>query len=169
MVGSTQGSSPWITHPWVAEGERRIRFGLAVVGQSAGWSSYFDWVRRTEALGFDSFWVPDHPMRRIDCWMALGAIAARGTSLRLGSFVSCIYYCNPALLARVAADVDCLSDGRLVMGVGIGWDQTEFEQMALALPSIRDRQAALQETIEIVRGMWGASPFTSSSPVAGSA
>ncbi len=158
MVGSTP--VPWTTHPWVAEGERRIRFGLGIVGQRSSWSSYFDWVHRAEALSFDSLWVQDHPMQGIDCWTALAAIAARGTSLRLGSLVSCVSYRNPALLARLAADVDCLSEGKLVLGVGIGKNQGEFAKMGLSLPSIRDRQQALAETIDIVRGVWGDRPFT---------
>ena len=114
MLDSTQASTPWITHPWVAEGERSIRFGVVLVGQRSTWSPVFDWVRRLENLGFNSIWAPDHPMIGMDAWTTLSAIAARGTSLRLGPLVSCISYRSPALLARLAADVDCLSEGKLV-------------------------------------------------------
>jgi alkanesulfonate monooxygenase SsuD/methylene tetrahydromethanopterin reductase-like flavin-dependent oxidoreductase (luciferase family) len=133
---------------------------MVLVGQRSSWSPVFDWVRRLENLGFDSVWVPDHPMTGIDSWATLSAIAARGTSLRLGPLVSCISYRNPALLARLAADVDCLSDGRLVLGLGIGNNEPEYQHMGLTMPTTRERQQALVETIEIVRGMWGDQPFS---------
>ena len=99
-------------------------------------------------------------MGGIDSWTVLAAIAARGTTLRLGALVSCIYYRNPGLLARLAADVDVLCDGRLVLGVGIGNTPSEFEKMGLSLPSVVERQRALEETLDIVRGMWQGPPFT---------
>lgn len=160
MVGSTPASAAWNTHPWVAEADRRVRFGIGIVGQRTSWTSYFDWVRRAESLGFDSFWVQDHPMQGIDCWTALAAIAARGTPLRLGSLVGCVSYRNPALLARLAADVDCLTEGKLILGLGIGNNEPEYQRMGLTMPTTRERQHALAETIEIVRGMWGDRPVT---------
>ena len=96
----------------------------------------------------------------MDAWTTLSAIAARGTSLRLGPLVSCISYRSPALLARLAADVDCLSEGKLVLGLGIGNNQPEYERMGLPMPSTRDRQQALAETIDIVRGIWDDRPFS---------
>jgi len=160
MLGSSPASVPWNTHPWVAEGEQRIRFGVVLVGQRATWPPVFEWVRRLERLGFDSIWVPDHPMVGMDAWMTLSAIAARGTSLRLGPLVSCVSYRTPALLARLAADVDGLSEGKLVLGLGIGNNQPEYERMGLSMPSTRDRQQALEETIDIVRGIWSDGPFS---------
>jgi alkanesulfonate monooxygenase SsuD/methylene tetrahydromethanopterin reductase-like flavin-dependent oxidoreductase (luciferase family) len=64
------------------------------------------------------------------------------------------------MLARLAADVDRLSGGRLILGIGIGDEPEEFEQMGIALPGVRERQAALQETVEIVTGLWTGRPFT---------
>jgi acetyltransferase-like isoleucine patch superfamily enzyme len=93
-------------------------------------------------------------MKGIDSWTVLAAITARGTSLRLGAFVSCIHYRNPSLLARLDADVDCLSDRKIVLGVGIGDNADEFRQMTLPLSGTGARQLALQETVEIVRRMW---------------
>jgi alkanesulfonate monooxygenase SsuD/methylene tetrahydromethanopterin reductase-like flavin-dependent oxidoreductase (luciferase family) len=74
--------------------------------------------------------------------------------------VSCVCYRSPALLARMAADVDGLSTGRLILGLGIGDNPEEFEQLGLPYPSVRERQAALEETIQIVRGLWAAAPLT---------
>jgi alkanesulfonate monooxygenase SsuD/methylene tetrahydromethanopterin reductase-like flavin-dependent oxidoreductase (luciferase family) len=152
----------WITHPWVAEGQRKIRFG--VCGTSSlkvtDWPAFQAFVQRVEALGFDSFWKPDHPMVWLDCWTVLAALAVTTTRIRLGSFVSCVAFRPPTLLARMSADVDRMSAGRLVLGLGIGDFLWEFEQLGLQCPSTRERQQALEETIQIVRGVVDQAPFT---------
>jgi len=146
-------------HPWVAEGQRRVRF--AIVGAFLkGWPSRLAFVQRAEELGYDAYWANDHPTRSMDCWATLAALAMATRKIRLISLVSCIYYRSPALLARVAADVDVLSDGRLVLGLGIGDDTQEFAQLQLPFPPIRERQEALEETLQIVQGLWHAAPFS---------
>ena len=154
-------AGPWITHPWVAEGQHKIRFGLAVSSlKGADWPAFQTFVQRLEALGFDSFWKTDHPMNWLDCWTTLAALAVVTTRIRLGSFVSCVGYRQPSLLARMSADVDRMSAGRLVLGLGAGDFLWEFEQLGLHLPSPRERQEALEETIQIVRGVVDQAPFT---------
>jgi alkanesulfonate monooxygenase SsuD/methylene tetrahydromethanopterin reductase-like flavin-dependent oxidoreductase (luciferase family) len=127
----------------------------------ADWPQLRDWVRTVEDLGFDSFWISDHPIiLPIDCWTALAALAVETRRIRLGPLVSCVYYRPPALLARMAADVDRLSGGRLVLGLGIGDYAPEFGQLRLPLPPASERQVALAETVEIVRGLWAEGSFT---------
>jgi alkanesulfonate monooxygenase SsuD/methylene tetrahydromethanopterin reductase-like flavin-dependent oxidoreductase (luciferase family) len=151
----------WITHPWVAEGQHKVRFGLCVASlKGADWPAFQSFVQRLEALGFDSFWKSDHPMNWLDCWTTLAALSVVTTRIRLGSFVSCVGYRQPSLLARMSADVDRMSAGRLVLGLGIGDFLWEFEQLGLHLPSPRERQEALEETIQIVRGVVDQAPFT---------
>jgi alkanesulfonate monooxygenase SsuD/methylene tetrahydromethanopterin reductase-like flavin-dependent oxidoreductase (luciferase family) len=113
-----------------------------------------------EESGFDSFWVRDHPLKGYDCWTTLAALAAATSNIRLGSATSCVYFRSPALLARVAADVDRISNGRLVLGVGIGDEPQEFA--ALHIPWLRpsERQQVLEETVQIVQGLWTEKPFT---------
>ena len=112
--------TPRQIHPWVAEGQRRIRFGIAG-GPLATWSDLRAWVLRVEELGFNSFWIGDHILwSQADAWTTLAALAVTAPRLRLGTMVSCVYYRSPALLARMAADVDRFSDGRLVLGLGAG-------------------------------------------------
>jgi alkanesulfonate monooxygenase SsuD/methylene tetrahydromethanopterin reductase-like flavin-dependent oxidoreductase (luciferase family) len=96
----------------------------------------------------------------MDCWTLLTALAMATKKIRLISLVSCIYYRHPALLARQAADVDRVSNGRLVLGIGIGDDTPEFAQLCLPFPPMRERQEALEETIQIVHGLWNSAPFT---------
>jgi alkanesulfonate monooxygenase SsuD/methylene tetrahydromethanopterin reductase-like flavin-dependent oxidoreductase (luciferase family) len=97
-------------HPWIVEGDRRVRFGLGILGWRAG-ADLIRLGQRAEEMGFDSYWVQDHPMGGPDCWTSLAALAVTTRRIRLGSIVSCVYYRSPALLARQAADVDRLSDG----------------------------------------------------------
>jgi alkanesulfonate monooxygenase SsuD/methylene tetrahydromethanopterin reductase-like flavin-dependent oxidoreductase (luciferase family) len=146
--------TPRDTHPWVAEAAKRVRFGVSIFPQPVEWSEFIGCVQAMEAGGIDSYWSYDHPQSRADCWTALAALAATTKSIRLGTLVDCIYYRSPYLLARQAADVDRLSGGRLVLGVGIGDNVPEFEQMGIPFPPVKDRLEAMVETIEIVRGLW---------------
>jgi alkanesulfonate monooxygenase SsuD/methylene tetrahydromethanopterin reductase-like flavin-dependent oxidoreductase (luciferase family) len=90
----------------------------------------------------------------------LSALAVTTHHIRLGTGVNCIGYRNPVLLARMAADVDRLSGGRLILGLGIGDFPLEFTRMGLHHPSIAERQQTLEDTIEVIKGVWGPTPFT---------
>ena len=152
--------SEWTTHPWVAEAEHRVRFGVDL-GPPPTFAASLEWARMVEQLGFDSFWLRDHPARAPeDPFTFLAAVAGVTHRVRLGTLVSCTQYRHPLLLARVAADVDRLSNGRLVLGLGGGWDAREFEQMGMVLPPPRERLEALEETIQILTGVWADAPFT---------
>lgn len=147
-------------HPWVTAGRNTIRFGVIPLDDLGDWPAYVQMARTAEALGFDSFWSPDHPMGGHGCWTALAAVAAATTRIRVGSATSCVSFRHPAVLARAAADVDRISHGRLVLGVGIGDHPHEFAQLGIPLLSVRERQQALEEAVQIVRGLWSEQPFT---------
>jgi len=136
-------------HPWASSRAQRIRFGISAAAQS--WLEMHDLAQMAEGLGFDSFWRVDHPMLGHDCWTTLAALAAVTWTIRLGTQVSCVAYRNPVLLARMAADIDAISNGRLVLGLGSGDMPREFQQLGLAYPPIQQRQAALEEAIRIIR------------------
>jgi len=110
-----------------------------------------DLAQMAEGLGFDSFWRIDHPMLGHDCWTTLAAVAAVTRTIRLGTHVSCVAYRPPVLLARMAADIDAISNGRMVLGLGSGDMPREFQQLGIAYPTIQERQAALEEAIGIIR------------------
>jgi alkanesulfonate monooxygenase SsuD/methylene tetrahydromethanopterin reductase-like flavin-dependent oxidoreductase (luciferase family) len=82
-------------------------------------------------------------------------LAGATKRIRLGTLVACVPYRNPLVLARMAADVDALSSGRLVVGLGMGDNEDEFKQMGIELRSIRQRQEMLDETVGILRWLWG--------------
>jgi alkanesulfonate monooxygenase SsuD/methylene tetrahydromethanopterin reductase-like flavin-dependent oxidoreductase (luciferase family) len=113
-----------------------------------------------ETLGFDSYWAMDHPVSGFDAWSSLAALAAVTTRVRLGPLVSCVFYRSPAMLARLAADVDRISEGRLVLGLGGGNHAREFAKLGIPFPGTAERLTAVEETVRIVRGLWGGEPLT---------
>ena len=151
------------SHQWVREFRHRVGWGL----QATALPDDPDPARRVmaagrlaETLGFDAFFLGDHPAYAPEVWLHLGALAVQTTRLRLGSVVLCAGYRPPVLTARLTADFDNLSGGRAILGLGHGWNATEFAQLGLPFPPVPERQAALAESIEIIRGVWGPDPFT---------
>ena len=134
-----------------------MRFGIATQPRGE-WSNLRDFVRAIEALAFDSVWVADHPVWIPDCFVSLAAVAGVTQRLRVGTSVACVYYRNPLLIARAAADVDRISDGRLVLGLGIGHREDEFAAMGVPYPPVAERQRALSSAIDAICGLWGDVP-----------
>ena len=152
-------ASPVAVHPWVAEGQRRVRFGVSVYPLPPDSRGFLRHVRWMEEHGIDGYFAYDHPAANADCWTALAALAAVTERIRLGTAIDCVFYRPVYLLARQAADVDRLSGGRLVLGIGIGDKPEEFAEMGLRYPPVRERQRALEEAISVLRGLWSGEPF----------
>ena len=136
-------------HPWVASHAGRIGFGIQMA-PSGDWAKARDIAQAAEQLGFDSLWLPDHPLIGWDSWTMLAGLAEATKRIRLGAMVSCVYYRNPVQLARAVADVDRISGGRVVLGIGSGDMPWEFEQMGLTYPPPVERAAVLEEALQVV-------------------
>ncbi len=117
-------------------------------------------AQRVEELGLDSIWLYDHlqtragdPDRVLECWTSLAALARETTRLRLGQIVTCALYRNAGLLAQMASTVDAASRGRVVVGVGAGWDEREYVEFGYddSLPAIRQRLDHLERTLQVLR------------------
>ena len=159
-------------HPWVAKADEGVRWGpqFAAVKHRPrlpDWTLHdhpmqvlMEAGKLTEQLGFDAVFLHDHPLRSPDPWMGLPALAAVTERVMLGSVVNCVFYRHPAHLARMAADVDQLSNGRLMLGLGVGWHWGEFAAFDLPFESAGKRLAALEEAITILEGSWGPEPFS---------
>jgi alkanesulfonate monooxygenase SsuD/methylene tetrahydromethanopterin reductase-like flavin-dependent oxidoreductase (luciferase family) len=149
-------------HPWVAEAENGVRWGLQTVvpADREALRRLLDTARHMEGLGFDSLFIMDHPAMHADPWVALSAIATVTERMWLGQLVMAAAYRHPAYVARLQADLDNLSGGRSILGVGSGWFEAEYEMLSLPFPPIGRRQAALDEMIDIIDGVWGDEPFT---------
>ena len=114
------------------------------------------------AAGFTRLWVSDHFFNdaeavTTDCleaWSLLAALAVKTEGIRIGAMVTCQSYRNPALLAKIAADVDVMSGGRLEFGVGAGWKEIEYRAYGYPFPDGPTRVTQLIETLEICTRMW---------------
>ena len=102
-------------------------------------------------LGFDSLWLSDHPMVAGSAtWTHLAALADATRRVRLGPLVACVSYANPVLVARAAADLDLISGGRALLGLGSGNVPSEFAQLGVPWLAATERQATLEEALQII-------------------
>ncbi len=149
-------------HPWVAEAKTGIRWGVQLItpNEPGALQNLLTTAATVEDLGYDFLSIFDHPLMHVDPWIALSGIATRTSKVRLGSTVNCAAYRHPAMLARLATDLDNLSNGRHVLGLGSGWLVPEFNALSLDFGSFADRNAYLEDTLAIVRGVWTEPPFT---------
>jgi alkanesulfonate monooxygenase SsuD/methylene tetrahydromethanopterin reductase-like flavin-dependent oxidoreductase (luciferase family) len=116
-----------------------------------------------EKRGFDSCWVYDHfnpwPFVKsknpvFEAWTLLSAISQATSKIRIGTMVTCGYYRNPALLAKMAATLDVASNGRLNFGIGAGWAKEETESYGYDFPSAGSRVTTLIESVKAIKRLW---------------
>lgn len=128
-------------------------------GATARWSDLVAFAHLAEDAGFDSLWFPDHLLMRDDegrasgvweNWSMLAGLAAATRRAELGTFVSCVGFRNPALLAKMADSVDEISGGRLILGLGSGWHEPEYHAFGFPFDHRTDRFA---EALAIVSGL----------------
>lgn len=118
---------------------------------------------RAEELEFDFVSVNDHLTGvgpRLETWTLLAWIAASTSRLRVATRVLGVPYRNPAVTAKMAETLDRLSGGRLVLGLGAGASEAEFNAFGLGSAALRDRLLGLEEAILIIRGLWTGEPFS---------
>jgi len=143
----------------VASG-REFRFGI-MCSHAASATDFREKARQAEALGYSTLFVPDHfvdhPLAPMP---AMAAAAAVTDTLRVGSLVLGNDYKHPVVLAREAATLDLLSDGRLELGLGAGWMTADYEKAGLDLDRAGVRIDRLEESVKIVKGLMGDEPYT---------
>jgi len=123
-------------------------------------------VLTAENLGYHSVWYMDHLIWKgerlpwnevgaaLECWTVLSAIASATKRIRLGPLVSCNSYRNPALIAKMGATLDVISNGRLEFGIGSGWKEDEYLAYGYPFPSPSTRIGQLKEAVQIIKKMW---------------
>ena len=135
----------------------RVGVQLPEVEREVRWPEYVAMARRAEELGFDTVWVGDHLLYRFadgstrgpwEVWTLLSAIAASTSRIRLGPLVASTAFHAPAMLAKLAATVDEVAGGRLVLGLGAGWNETEFRAFGFPFDYRIDR---FEEAFTIIR------------------
>src|SRR4051794_11605542 len=134
----------------------KVGVQLPEVERFVPWPEYLDLARRAEEAGFDSIWVGDHLVYDLpdgsargpyEAWTTLAAIAAVTERGEIGPLVASTSFHAPAMLAKYAATVDAISEGRLILGLGAGWNRREFE--AFGLPYDR-RVSRFEEALAII-------------------
>lgn len=141
---------------------RPARFGVTLPQIKRSWEEARAAAICFDELGFDSLWVCDHmygvPLPTLpifDGWTELAAVAAVTQRAELGSLVTPPFFRNPALFAKQLATIDQISGGRTIAGLGAGWFEAEFKAYGCNFPSLGERMVALEETVEILKRMWG--------------
>jgi probable F420-dependent oxidoreductase len=132
---------------------RPFRFGILTKGAPTA-KAWHDLLGRVQDAGFSSLLIPVHSTPQFSPAAALADAAAR-TQLRIGTLVANNDLQHPALLARDAATLALLSDGRFELGIGVGWMERDYQQLGLPLDPGPERVARLAESIEILRRLWG--------------
>ena len=136
----------------------KIGVQLPEIEREVRWPEYLALAQRVESLGFDSIWIGDHLLYRRpgetgargpwEAWTMLAALAAATSRVELGPLVASTSFHAPAMLAKKAATVDEISGGRLILGLGAGWNETEYA--AFGFP-FDHRISQFEEAFTIIR------------------
>ncbi|MGB8361135.1 MAG: LLM class flavin-dependent oxidoreductase [Acidimicrobiia bacterium] len=134
----------------------KVGVQLPEVEREVSWNEVVDIARAVEDCGLDSIWVGDHLLYRDDlgssgpweAWTSLAALAQATDRVSLGPLVAATSFHSPAMIAKMAATVDEISGGRLILGLGAGWNRVEYD--AYGFP-FDHRVARFEEAFEIIR------------------
>jgi F420-dependent oxidoreductase-like protein len=131
--------------------------------QGAGYTTLLRVAKATEEYGFDAFFRSDHYLKMgdvsglpgpSDAWVTLAGLARETERIRLGTLVTAAMFRLPGPLAISVANVDDMSGGRVELGLGTGWYDTEHTAYGIPFPALAERFDRLEEQLEIVTGLW---------------
>lgn len=138
---------------------RPFKFGAKATKAESG-KEWADLARQAEDLGYVSFQIDDHFGSQLAPLPAAMAAAAATSSIKVGPLVAGNDFRNPVVLAKEAATIDMLSDGRFLLGVGAGWLKQDYAVAGIDQADAATRIDRLSEAIQIFRGVWSAEPFS---------
>ena len=143
--------------------------GVMIEGQEGvSWDLWRRFVTSVEELGFESLWRSDHlfslsgarTQEALDAYVAFTIAAEITERVRFGPLVSPVTFRHPSLLARMCAQIDVLSGGRFVAGVGAGWNVPEHQAFGVYFPPVGERMDRLDEAIRVMKALWADEPAT---------
>jgi probable F420-dependent oxidoreductase len=128
--------------------------------RAASAQSWKDKARQVESLGYSALYLPDHFTDQLGPVASLMSAADATTRLRIGSLVFDNDYRHPVVLAKEAATLDLLSDGRFDLGLGAGWMASDYEQAGIPFDSAGTRIGRMEEALQIIKGLFAGGPFS---------
>ena len=138
-----------------------VHFGVTLPQIKRSWDETRAAALEFEHLGFDSVWLNDHlygipgpQLPILEAWTTLAAVGAITERVQLGTLVSPVGFRNPSLLAKMAATLDNIAAGRVIVGLGCGWFQTEFEGYGFEFPPLPQRLQQLDEAATLMKQLW---------------
>jgi F420-dependent oxidoreductase-like protein len=139
-----------------------MRFGLFTGLTHTTWDDVRALWTHADRTGWDAACVTDHFMpntadRRgdsLECWTMLAALATQTTRMRVGTIVAGNTYRHPAVLAKMATNVDIMSGGRLICGIGAGWQENEHRAYGIEFYTVAERLARLDEACHVLKALW---------------
>jgi probable F420-dependent oxidoreductase len=138
---------------------RKLRFGL-LASRADSPAQWRDLARRAEAEGYSTLFVADHFGPQLAPIPAVMAAAAATSTLRVGTFVLDNDFRHPAALAKEAATVQLLTEGRFELGLGAGWNAADYDKTGLPFDPPGVRVSRLEEALHIVKGFFAGEPVT---------
>ena len=149
----------------------RLPIGVTIrtIRAEPGW--WLESARRLDEAGYQGVWAWDHFIGQgdrtvpvVEGWTILAMAAASTRRVTVGTFVANVMNRHPAVLARMASTLQIASDGRLVLGIGIGGAPKEHAAYGIEFPEAKERAARLEEAIAVIRALWTGGPVTRDSP-----
>jgi F420-dependent oxidoreductase-like protein len=146
-----------------------MRVALMIEGQEdVTWEDWVALAETCEAAGVEALFRSDHYLSvqgrqergSLDAWSTLNALAARTETIRLGTMVSPASFRHPSVLAKSVVTADHVSGGRVELGIGAGWLESEHRAYGFPFHDTRARMDVLEEQLQIIRGQWGDGPFS---------
>lgn len=130
-------------------------------GPGNTWPDLLELVRHAEATGWDGVYFADHFMPNTaeatgptaECWTTLSALGALVPRIRIGALVTGNTYRHPAVLAKMAAQADIISGGRIVLGLGAGWQENEHEKYGIPFHTLKGRMDRFEEACQVVTSL----------------
>ena len=142
-----------------------MRIGLVMGPWGMSSNEVVSTVQDAERLGFPTFYLGDHffvgpPLESWEPYILFTLLAEHTESIRFGPLVTPVTFRAPWNLARLAAQVDLLSDGRFILGLGAGWSEREHAAYGVPYPPLKERFDRLDEAVQVMRKMWGPGPVS---------
>jgi F420-dependent oxidoreductase-like protein len=146
-----------------------VKFCLSIeIQEGLSYAETLALTHTAEAAGFDASLLAEHyyassghrDRMSADAWVFLGALARETARIRLGTLVSPVTFRHPSVLAKMAATLDHLSDGRAELGIGAGWLPDEHRAYGFPFPSGPERVTLLEEQVQVIAGLWSQDPFS---------